>query len=282
MKTPPVVSISDKGFGPGTPSDNLKRMRAHGFTHLHFAHKWTHPEFLGEEELSDWQTALGESGIRVLDVHGCHPKGVQLWSAEATTRQRALDLIRHRLRVTKALGGDAIVYHVPYHVEPTPQVLQWFIDGLRAAEPTARALGICVALENHYYRENDRRALSLAFEAFDADYIGFTFDPGHALISGNTRWLLEHCGPRLRILHLNDNDTERDHHWNPYDPSGKTDWAAIAAFLRKSPYRKPLQLEVRWQEAHHGTYDAFLAEAFSAALRLQTAIGDLSEDRQGS
>ncbi len=273
----PSVSISDKGFGPGTSLDNLRRLRAHGFTHLHFAHKWTFPEPLTDAEIARWQADLAESGIAVLDVHGCHPKGVQLWSDDAATRKKALNFFRHRLRVTHALGGDAMVYHVPYHVEPTPEVLARFIEGLREVEPVARELGINVALENHYGAENDRRALSLAFETFDADYIGFTFDPGHALISGNTAWLLEHCAPRLRILHLNDNDTRNDHHWNPFDPSGKADWAAIAAFIRRSPYRKPLQLEVCWQEKSHGSHEDFLREAHAAARRLHADL-DTAED----
>lgn len=268
----PALSISDKSFGPGTPLENLRRLRAHGFSHLHFAHKWTQPEPLAEAEIARWQEDLAESGIRVLDVHGCHPEGVHFWSGDAVRRKEALDLFLHRLRVTHALGGDAMVYHVPCHVDPTPEVLNWFIDGLRAAETTARELGINVALENHYMAENDRRALSLAFEAFDADYIGFTFDPGHALLSGNTSWLMENCAPRLRILHLNDNDTRRDHHWNPFDPMGRADWAAIAAFIRKSPYRKPLQLEVSWREEHHGRHEVFLQEAHAAARRLHTDL----------
>ncbi|MCC5806026.1 MAG: sugar phosphate isomerase/epimerase [Opitutales bacterium] len=274
MHTPSAlpVSISDKGFGPGTPLDNLKRLRAHGFTHLHFAHKWTFPDLLSDDELARWREDLAESGISVLDVHGCHPKGIQLWSGDAATRERAQEFFCHRLRVTHALGGDAMVYHVPCHVEPTPEVLGWFIEGLREVEPTARELGINVALENHYYAENDRRALSLAFETFDADFIGFTFDPGHALISGNTQWLLEHCAPRLRILHLNDNDTQSDHHWNPLDPSGKADWTAITAFIGESPYCKPLQLEVCWKEERHGPHEVFLSEAFAIAKQLQAKV----------
>ncbi|TVR49894.1 MAG: sugar phosphate isomerase/epimerase [Puniceicoccaceae bacterium] len=269
----PAASLSDKGFGPATVLENLRRFRAHGFTHLHFSHQWTSPDPLGDEALARWQADLEESGVAVLDVHGCHPKDVHLWSSDAAARARALDLFLHRLRVTRALGGDAMVYHVPTHIEPTKEVLAWFVEGLREAEPLARELGLIVALENHYQAENDRRALALAFETFAADYIGFTFDPGHALISGNFEWLLANCADRLRVLHLNDNDARRDHHWNPYDPAGKADWTRVADFLRASPYRKPLQLEVSWRADRHGTHEAFLTEARVAVRRLSAAIG---------
>jgi sugar phosphate isomerase/epimerase len=260
-----ALSISDKAFSKDDLTTNLQALGENGFTHLHFAHRWTHPEPMPSEEVESWQSALTETSINVLDVHGCHPKNIHLWSTDPENRSKALQRLIHRLRITKALGGDAMVYHVPYHVEPTEQVLNWFIDGLRRAEELARELGITIGLENHYHEENDKRALGMAFEVFDSDYIGFTFDSGHALISGNFQWIMENCGPRLHILHLNDNDGLADHHWNPYDPNGLADWDRIARFIRESPYRKPIQLEVSWSPEHHGTHGEFLQAAAQAA-----------------
>lgn len=158
----PCVSISDMAFGPGTVAENLQRMRAHGFTHLHFSHGWTSPDALAPEAVERWHEDLAASGTSVLDSHGCHPRGLNLWDPDSAVRARARERFQHRLRVTHALGGDAMVYHVPCHVEPTPEVLGWLIEGLQAAEPLARELDVTVALENHYLPENDRRALAVA------------------------------------------------------------------------------------------------------------------------
>lgn len=266
------LSISDKAFANLSVAENLQALRDHGFTHLHFAHKWTHPEPMSSEELELWQAALVTTGMRVLDVHGCHPKEMNLWSADPERREAAIQRMLHRLRITHALGGDAMVYHVPCHVAPTQQVLSWFIDGLRQVEDLACELKINIALENHYLNENDKRTLELAFETFDEAFVGFTFDPGHALISGNFEWILANCGPRLRILHLNDNDGTRDHHWNPHDPCGLANWDRIVQFISESPYSKPIQLEVCWSPDHHGGHGQFLMEAARAGRKIASEV----------
>jgi sugar phosphate isomerase/epimerase len=221
-------------------------------------------------KLEAWKRDLEKADVQVLDVHGCHPNGLKLnlWEEDAGDRAMALKRFIHRLRVTHALGGDSMVYHVPCHVEPTPTVLTHFMEGLKRAEEVARELGVSVALENHYLPENDKRTLSQAFERFDPEYIGFTFDPGHALISGNMEWIMDNCGSRLRILHLNDNDGESDKHWCPFDKEGKADWTRIQHFLYDSPYRKPIQLEVRWIRERYESHAEFLDQAHEAAVRI--------------
>ena len=269
QKTLLSASISDKAFAPDVAlNENLRRIRAAGFTHLHLAHKWTKPEPFTEAEEAEWTQALDENGIQVLDTHGCHPKEINLYYGDDEAKQLAMDLFVHRMRLTHRLGGNAMVYHVPSKGPIDPQQVEDLLEALRRVEDLSRELGVTIALENHYLLDNDRRALSAAFETFDADFVGFTFDPGHALISGNTDWLLKHCVSRLQILHLNDNDTEKDLHWCPLDPEGNADWPAIMRFVAESPYAKPLQLEVSWTPDHHGTHETFLAEAFAAAKTL--------------
>jgi|GEM_PF-1520496 len=265
-------SISDKAFNGGAIADNLQALRAAGFTHLHFSHKWRTADWMTPEEIDQWQHDLQASGIAVLDVHGCHVSGVELWDEDPEARSGAIDFFRHRLAVTKRLGGDAMVYHVPCHVEPTPQLLDRFIDSLARLEATVRDLGLVVALENHYLLENDRRAFTAAFERFDADYITFTLDPGHAMISGNLGWLLANCRERLRILHLNDNDGTGDHHWNPFASDGAVDWDEIIKAIADSPYRKPIQLEVNWRPKIHGPHETFLRDAQTVARRIAADV----------
>jgi hypothetical protein len=55
----------------------------------------------------------------------------------------------------------------------------------------------------------------------------------------------------------------------PFDPEGRADWEAIAAFIARSRYRKAVQLEVRWFPDRHETHEAFLAAAYAAAARVR-------------
>ncbi len=267
-----AMSLSDKAFvGSISRLENLCRLRAAGFTHLHFSYKWTKPEALTEQAEAVWAEALAESDVRILDVHGCHPHPpADLSSDGQDQRELAVSLLRHRIEMTHRLGGDAVVYHVPTRHVAASQHIDYFIAGLKQVETLARTLGICVALENHYIPENDISAMDAAFAAFDADFIGFTFDPGHALISGNMDWLLRNCGSRLRVLHLNDNDGAGDRHWMPLDREGKADWLAIMRFIAESAYDKPLQMEIRSHPQRYGEHDDFLAKAYQT---MQTLTG---------
>lgn len=260
---PLAMSISDKSLLPGIPRvENLRRFRDAGFTSMHLSYKWVKREPMTEQEIADWEEPLAESGMRILDVHGYHPDPPADLSLDGKDeRELAVRLLRHRIEVTHRLGGDAVVYHVPTRYVAEPHNIAYLIEGLKQVEDTARELGVCVALENHYISENDINAMEAAFETFDTEFIGFTFDPGHALISGNTDWLLRNCGPRLRVLHLNDNNGEGDRHWMPLDPEGKADWPAIMRFISESAYDKPLQFEICRHPHRYGEHDDYLALA---------------------
>ncbi len=268
-------SISDKVYHHSdlTLEENLRLCREVGFTHIHLSRDWGRETPLTDEEVAETRRALDATGMRVLDVHGCHKDHFNnLWDPDPEVRERGEHFFRHRLRVTADLGGDAMVYHVPVRVEPTPEVLDRFLRHFAPLVGEARDLGVVVALENHYAAENDRWAFAACFERFPEDAVRFTFDPGHGLISGNTDWLLRHAMPRLHVLHLNDNDTRKDLHLLPYDPNGHADWTAIARAIAASPYAKPLQLEVRWGPGEGTDLPEFLGQAATAVKRLAAEV----------
>lgn len=267
-----MYSISDKVMDEGDLTENLVRLRENGFSHIHFSQAWRDEEPFSREETDLWLEALTAAGVAVLDVHGCHPRDMNLWDADPERRQAAMELFVHRLQLTKELGGDAMVYHVPYHCDPTPDIIERFIDSLARLEDTVRELGVIVALENHYLRENDRVAFSACFERFDADYVAFTFDSGHAVRSGNTEWLIDNCFDRLAILHLHDNEPEKDRHWLPWQERGHVSWERIAKAIAKSPYKKPLQFEVQWKPKDQPDQLQFLKDAYAAATRLDALV----------
>jgi sugar phosphate isomerase/epimerase len=265
------LSISDKALIGMDPFDSLHHLSEHGFTHIHFSHKWQSTDPLSRDELERLQSNLVAANLEVLDVHGMQ---LSIAAEDAQERQLAFDMFRHRLETTHILGGDAMVYHVPER-EFSDTLLARYIDGLQRLEEDARNRDIIIALENHYKKENDRRTLSACFEKFDPSYIGFTFDPGHASISSNLTWLLENCMDRLTILHLNDNDGVQDKHWLPFDFEGIVDWDAVVQGIVKSPYHKPVQLEVAWRQDKHASCSEFLDAAAKAAREFHGKIGDL-------
>lgn len=266
------ASISNGGLGEGTVREGLQTLKEHGFTHIHFGLGWREQAPLGREIIEKWQADLAATGMRVLDVHGPHTREHNLWSEDRAARDAAIAMVTARLQLTKALGGDAMVYHVPTGCQVTPTVVNHLIDSFRRLEPVATGLGINIALENHYDLENDRAALSACFQQFSPEYIGFTFDSGHALRSGNTDWLIEYCFDRLTVLHLTNNEEGQDRHWIPSISDGYVDWELIAKSIAKSPYEKPIQLEVRRDEKYHADHRSFLKDAYEDAIKISEDV----------
>lgn len=265
------LSISDKALYGVDLFDNLHLFSKYGFTHIHFSYKWLSIDPVTADELDHLQESLAAANLQVLDVHGPHPGGLTIAAENPYDREFAFTRFRERLNITHALGGDSMVYHVPEQ-EFSDVLLARYIDGLQRLEEDARNLGIVIALENHYKNENDKKTFTACFEKFDPSYIGFTFDPGHANISGNLSWLLENCMDRLTVLHLNDNDGSKDLHWLPLRQAGVADWDAVIQGIAKSPYRKPVQLEVNWREDKDATREEFVAAAGQAARKIHEQI----------
>lgn len=262
------ISISDKSLEGDTVRAGLQQLRDSGFTHIHYSEDWTKREPVSEATIERWQEDLASTGMKVLDVHGPHTRHHNLWEEDPEARSAAMDMIIARLKLTKALGGDAMVYHVPTRCTATPDVIERLLDSLARLEDTAREMDINIALENHYDRENDRAALSACFERFSPDYIGFTFDSGHGLRSGNTDWLIDNCFDRLTVLHLADNEEGQDRHWIPSVRYGEVDWDVVARAIAESPYTKPLQFEVRRDKKHHEDHGAYLKQAYRDSVKI--------------
>lgn len=277
------VSISDKALGKGNVREGLQLLREHGFSHVHFSQGWTSTERIPEETVEQWQIDLEATGMAVLDVHGCHPHhkhNLNIWVENPDDREAALDLFKSRLEITHALGGDAMVYHVPTRVAPEQDVIDRFIDSLARMEDAARELGIIVALENHFLPENDLVTFEACFERFSPDYIGLTFDSGHAIRSGNTDWLIENCFDRLKVLHLHDNEPGYDRHWLPMIEGGHVDWDKVSRAIVNSPYDKPLQFEIGWKPKRHPEQLDFIKQAYESAVAVQQKVDAYRAERK--
>ena len=76
-------------------------------------------------------------------------------------------------------------------------------------------------------------------EKYGAEVLGFCFDSGHANLVGiDFEDFIKTLGPRLKVLHLHDNDGLRDLHQIPYtftktrENKSSTDWEGFVRGLR--------------------------------------------------
>ena len=76
--------------------------------------------------------------------------------------------------------------------------------------------------------------------------MNFVFDTGHANLAEGVEHEFEIMKPRIRSLHVHDNDGKEDKHLFPLLAKGGTiDWTRTMELLRGQPGQYPLLLELK-------------------------------------
>ena len=113
----------------------------------------------------------------------------------------------------------------------------------------AKKFGTGIALENDFGEKNgqrfycaDVRELAELVDAFRDPAVGACYDFGHAHLTGGThKEKLAVLGPRLKAVHVQDNDGKTDGHRMP--GRGNDDWEDAMAGLAAAGYRGELTFE---------------------------------------
>ncbi len=247
-------------FGYVLPmAERFAMIRAAGFTSVML---WWGGEF--DRDPGEYLThpALARScGLEIENAHLPYLAANELWTGGAFERL-LLDAIQH----CAARGVPVLVAHVSEGASPPAPTQRGFDTLLRAAELCER-LDVRLALEN--VRES--RHLDCALAHVDSEKVGFCYDIGHSrAVYGREHHLLKRYADRLMALHLHDNDGSGDQHRLPFD--GDVDWESFARILPTTAYTGALTLEADqqdWQNPDRITPEAYLAEAFARACRLE-------------
>jgi sugar phosphate isomerase/epimerase len=75
--------------------------------------------------------------------------------------------------------------------------------------------------------------------------LNYVFDTGHAHIGAGIENEFEIMKPRIRSLHIHDNDGKEDQHLFPMSQGGSVDWPGTMELLRSCPGQYPMLLELR-------------------------------------
>lgn len=134
---------------------------------------------------------------------------------------------------------------------------------LESLAPMAKELGITICLENIYTNIGNHiiegpccdaskaaSRIDRMNEKYGAEVLGFCFDTGHAnLIGLNFEDFITTLGPRLKVLHIHDNDGIGDLHQIPFtftktrENKSSTDWEGFIAGLKAIKYDQVLSFE---------------------------------------
>jgi sugar phosphate isomerase/epimerase len=271
-----------------TAVEAVERLAAVGFRRLDFNFvDWCYPDspFVG----SDWRRWLEavreraeKLGVRFTQAHG---PIFDKWADTARTRWLT-SLSPRSVEGAAMLNVPWIVFEPETATGPFDRAhlealrernLTWFDPLVDVAERE----GLGLALENvtdlgGATRGTRRRYCGVTAEliglvdAFDGDHVGICWDVGHAHIQRlDQPAALRAIGPRLKAVHIQDNNGEADQHLLPYavPPGQGIDWPAIVAALDAIDYHGDFTLEVG------GAISRYPDTLRDAALQHAHAIG---------
>ena len=245
----------------GDPEPTLRAISEAGFTHLHWSHQWYTDFLYAVSEIAQIQRWLKTYHLQVLDIHASTGQEKRWDSPEEYRRLSGVELVRNRLELAAHLGASAIVLHAQRDM-PVDQQRR----SLAELEPYARLLGVRIALENLY--EGNQANLTLLFDEFDPEFLGFCYDCGHGNMLPEGMDDLETWKDRLAVLHIHDNNGSADQHKLPF--TGSVDWSRFIQILDRSAYRGPINLECTLGNHPDMQDAAFLQAGYQAAARLQS------------
>jgi sugar phosphate isomerase/epimerase len=160
-------------------------------------------------------------------------------------RMRWVEEIKRALEIAESIPFRYLIQHLgiggqefsEYAVEAAFTALEQLIL-------FARQRGVEILLENTPNELSTAERLEL-FNATTHLKLNYVFDTGHAHIGAGIEHEFEIMKPRIRSLHVHDNNGKEDQHLFPMSEGGSVDWVATMELLRSAPGQYPLLLELR-------------------------------------
>lgn len=160
-------------------------------------------------------------------------------------RIKWVDEIKRAIEVAETVPFRYLVQHLGVNdQEFSERTLDAAFSSLDELRVFARQRGVEILLENI---RNDLASAERLHQFNEITHLNmnYVFDCGHANIMGGVEQQFEIMAPRIRSLHLHDNDGVKDLHLFPQAAGGKIDWTRTMQLLRSRPGQYPLLLELK-------------------------------------
>jgi len=192
--------------------------------------------------------SVGEAFRRFADECGVAVTQGHLWltvdiaPADETRRRRAIEGLKRWLDLYLAIGIPAAVLHPggDGHRDDAARLGEQ-LRSLAQLTEHIRGTRLVICLENC----DSGDALKPILAQTDPAHVGVCLDTGHLNLTSESQGdFIRFCGPRLRALHLAENDKSGDQHTLPYARGGCVPWEEIATALDDIAYAGLLNFEV--------------------------------------
>src|SRR6185437_14803214 len=160
-------------------------------------------------------------------------------------RIKWVDEIKRAIEIAEVVPFRYLVQHLGVNdQEFSERTVDAAFSSLDELGVFARQRGVEILLENIRNDLASAQRLQLFNELTHLN-MNYVFDAGHAHIVESVESQFELMAPRIRSLHLHDNDGTNDRHYYPQSNGGTIDWKRTMELLKSRPGQYPLLLELR-------------------------------------
>ncbi|MDB6074576.1 MAG: hypothetical protein JWO89_2216 [Verrucomicrobiaceae bacterium] len=246
----------------------LDRVRASGFTEIEVCSWPGHLDYHNDEDVRRAGERMRSLNLRPVSFHAPFADHIDITSLEAAKRHSAVAELIKACESAALMGVEHIVLHPGPERTGKPPSKEFFLRMQYAAESLNAVAARCCELRLHLVLENmlphllfghvnDMMYLLSGISTCD---VGTCLDTGHAFLAGEMATVIQKLSGHLKMVHVNDNNGDRDAHLAPGD--GRIEWQWVVGELKRSGFQGSLVLELSGGE--HEPIDEVLARACRA------------------
>ncbi len=244
--------------------ENLRSIAKAGFDFISIGGNTRHSGYNKPEGRQKIKIAAQNYGLRIDSVHAPFDPTCDLTQPEDILLQGAVIEAGRAIDAAVDLGAKYLILHLnTFRPRNVAERIKRIKLSLPKVVKKAEEKGIIIALENI---DADSEVLfKYAMDLVESEYLKMCYDNGHEALYHDRPELLEKYASRLAVIHLHDNDKQKDLHLIPFE--GKTDLPGLASQLNKLSSIPNITLECEMVHTVYQEPDGFLNAAYRQGMR---------------
>lgn len=228
----------------------LEEIRAAGFREIEVCSFPMHLDYHNEADVRRAGEMMRRLGLRPFSFHAPFADRIDITSLDRAEREAAVNELITACRAAALIGAEHVVLHPGPEREGRPPEEEFIRRMNNAADSLNRVaarccdMGVRLLLENmlpHLLFGHTSDMLYLLGRITTCG-VGACLDTGHARLSGDLESVIQKLSGHLKMVHINDNNGERDDHLIPGE--GSIDWPWFIAALRRQQFQGGLIIEM--------------------------------------
>ncbi|MEI6423504.1 MAG: TIM barrel protein, partial [Lentisphaerota bacterium] len=139
---------SDYARDKGNAEQDLRRIADAGFDGIQWIHQWNTDFFYSKPEIRQIKKWLREFHLEMFDLHATDGVEKRWYSVTEYEREAGVDIVKNRVEMTRELGGDVIVMHIPRRIPENHEKWEQLKKSLDELEGFCVKKEVRIAVEN--------------------------------------------------------------------------------------------------------------------------------------